>query len=246
MNKGIICDLEYNDWSEFKHDYLSDVFQDDEHALEKWIFRGQNSSQWELISSFDRLYGNRQNKSKFETMMLNRFKELIDRNFSLKELTKGYTETQILALAQHYGMPTRLLDWSKSPYVAAFFAFSKLQNSEDDRFVTIFALNTSHDAIESCIGCEVIYDVIKENERQQRQSGVFTRQKHTQNTVEGFLKSYNGSDKSVALYKARIPLEERKKAIQDFSLMGISYSSLFSGFESFCMEAELMVQFDCI
>ncbi|EJC7007769.1 FRG domain-containing protein [Vibrio parahaemolyticus] len=52
----------------------------------------------------------------------------------------------ILALAQHYGLPTRFLDWSYSSYVAAYFSakqcLSALKRGEKVKNLSVYALNS--------------------------------------------------------------------------------------------------------
>jgi hypothetical protein len=46
----------------------------------------------------------------------------------------------MLALAQHYSLPTRLLDWTENPLVALWFAFNEIARQETKRVVWCFGV----------------------------------------------------------------------------------------------------------
>lgn len=88
-----------------------------------FLYRGQANAEWKLESSLERILNDEwtsERVKKFEEMSLTQFKS----KFHLydKENIKPESKLAWLSLMQHYGVPTRLLDFTESPYVALYFA----------------------------------------------------------------------------------------------------------------------------
>jgi hypothetical protein len=102
-----------------------------------WCFRGQREAGWWLDTSLDRAVKREWssangsgyyhlNREIEQLGLLTRFRQ--QAHLYLRHLPPDDDLGSWFALMQHHGVPTRLLDWTKSPYVAMYFALE--QDSE--------------------------------------------------------------------------------------------------------------------
>jgi len=82
------------------------------------VYRGAADASWPLFSSLDQLGGAPHGKADLEEHILRNFIRYSRPYFT----TPPVNEWEVLVAAQHHGLPTRLLDWTYSPLVAAHFA----------------------------------------------------------------------------------------------------------------------------
>ena len=89
-----------------------------------WIFRGQSDSDWPLFSSLSRYFKDHGVHPRAWAIQEDRISRIFRRkaHLFLEHVPVETDDFQWLALMQHHGAPTRLLDFTFSPFIAAFFA----------------------------------------------------------------------------------------------------------------------------
>ena len=115
-------------------DILDALYADSWNAtLERFrspfAFRGMSCTSHALSSSLTRLAGDADIRT-LESALLRNF-----RKYAVTEGTHADTIWDWLALGQHRGLPTRLLDWTYSPLVALHFATEAFEDYERDGVV---------------------------------------------------------------------------------------------------------------
>jgi hypothetical protein len=141
---------------------------------------------------------------------------------------------EIMAVAQHHGLKTRLLDWSHRSYVAAYFAASEaLFNKKAKRFA-VWALDTQV-TIPRLENLEFIRVPGGNNANVAAQAGLFTllRQKYARGSAfEGpeNLCEYVAALGSKSLAKITLPVSEAPKIIDLCERHGITAAALFPDF----------------
>lgn len=112
--------------------------------LKGWLFRGQADHKWPLVTSIERIsrtMGCEPRKcAENELRMIGEFKKHAPLYFDKRMLPDPKSDSIVewLSIMQHYGSPTRLLDFTRSLYIALFFA---VQESLTD--ASIWAVNPS-------------------------------------------------------------------------------------------------------
>lgn len=248
--------IQLENWSDFV------TFTD---ALPGWAFRGEISAKWPLTSSLTRRLQTYCSEVALWPLREERALRVFRRKAHIYvDDSNVLSDTlRCLGLMQHHGAPTRLLDFTKSPYVAAFFA---LEDATSD--AAVYALNTpalwaSAPRFEPALTRDKIdprtpgnferyflentWPVIWFGEPQHldrrlvAQSGLFVIPGVLDQSLDGILEQYDGE--RPLLVKYVLPFSTRRKAMDALYRMNVTSSSLFPDLDGLARSSAYELEF---
>jgi len=232
-------DATKNDWGEFKK-YVSGL------RGQRYLFRGQ-SKPHRLRTSFHRT--GRADLVRFRNEDIGVLRNHLSArtkhvfNFGVPDEFGAF-----LNLIQHHGYPTPLLDWTYSPYVAAFFAYRNISNemaakADPDARVRVFVFDQREWKIDWQQILLLLFPgphlsigefMSIENERMIPQQAATTVT--SVDDIESYIREKEKLSKKTYLSAIDLPVRDRRDVVRDLRYMGITAGSLFPGLDGACEE----------
>lgn len=230
-----------------------------------WIYRGQRSSDWGLCTSLERCFQREEvppaDRPRFERELHRDFRRVYHQY--ARHIPAPTAVMEWASLMQHHGAPTRLLDFTYSIYVAAYFA---LESADGD--CAVWAVNApwalrqsvallvgagkddaarfqaptseAHEVVANEIvfcdsGCRFAVPLtpFRQNERLRTQRGTFLVPGEVASGFMENLQALPDHDLADRVVKIVLPKKVRAIALEELYSMNISRTSLFPGLDGY-------------
>lgn len=273
-------EIYFSSWQSFLKYYLENIFQKFDTEL---IWRGQENPKWLLKSSLVRSYSDEIGEETVD-VIFNYFKEAlkgkteainlehieffnsgvkINNKVESNEIKSKTEMYKFLSLGQHHGLKIPLMDWTKSPFIGAYFAFSNLNYTESN-YRVIYAINKSLllDILETNDEVKLLEERTHFNLRLINQQGMFIygplktdleswlldqyKKKYLEDNPEIKLFGINLSEKKIILYKFLIPNYDKNSIMKFLNTMNINPTTLFPDVSGAAKAANLNLELNTI
>jgi len=243
------CELRLKKWSDFVN-LVERLTSNEVNGKEReWFFRGQSNAKWKLEPSLRRCFPENEENIERVIDIESKLKKQFESQYHLHAKPDGINREVLgivwwWTLMQHYGCPTRLLDWTLSPYVALYFAVE--QNPKEDGAVWFFPFLPLNELARQKLGefgkfSEIIFETKRikvvyplevniHNERSASQQAVFTMCTHILSDHEVTIEeAFQGQKESYQLQKVIIPSRLKNECLFRLQTMNVTAGSLFPG-----------------
>jgi hypothetical protein len=201
-------------------------------ARQQLLFRGQGCNE-PLLPKVGRADPGR-DTTEVEKKMLAELKRRTARNPDVL----GKDDWDALVVAQHFGMSTRLLDWTTNPLIALWFAASDGKQTQDGYIFMLpvsegMMLDRSKEANPFRNGKTRVFKPSINNDRLSAQAGWFTAHAYSRKAGKFVDLHKNTSVKQRPLMKG-VRGSDKQRFLKALDRVGINQELLFPGLEGTC------------
>lgn len=146
-----MADIVVESWLDLHDKLFQRVWQPDINRFRAQLaFRGLSDAAYELTTSLMRLG---RGYERMEKHLLRNF-----RKYAHRDAVPSDSNWNWLTMAQHHGLPTRLMDWTFSPYVAMHFATANLEQFHCDGVIWALDYTKVHHSLPEALRRELVME----------------------------------------------------------------------------------------